>query len=140
MFDFRPAGYVIGLLVVVLGAAMALPMLMDIYDGNDHWQVFALSGFVTSLFGSSVALACATQGQKGLSIQQTFFLTTGVWLVLPIFTALPFWIGASQTTYTDAFFEAMSQHVCSIYLQKLLMRMLSSTLGRNACYRAFNNL
>ncbi len=108
MFDFRPAGYVIGLLVVVLGAAMALPMLMDIYDGNDHWRVFALSGFITSLFGGSIALACATQGQKGLSIQQTFFLTTGVWLVLPIFAALPFWIGASQTTYTDAFFEAMS--------------------------------
>jgi trk system potassium uptake protein TrkH len=108
MFDFRPAGYVIGLLVVVLGAAMALPMLMDMYDGNAHWRVFALSGFVTAVFGGTIALACATQGQKGLSIQQTFFLTTGVWLVLPIFAALPFWIGASQTTYTDAFFEAMS--------------------------------
>jgi len=108
MFDFRPAGYVIGLLVVALGAAMVLPMLMDIYDGNNHWRVFALSGFITVVFGGTVALACAMQGQKGLSIQQTFFLTTGVWLVLPVFAALPFWIGASQTTYTDAFFEAMS--------------------------------
>ncbi len=108
MFDFRPAGYVIGLLVVVLGTAMVLPMLMDMYDGNAHWRVFALSGFITAVFGGTIALACATQGQKGLSIQQTFFLTTGVWLVLPIFAALPFWAGASQVSYTDAFFEAMS--------------------------------
>ncbi|MBE9477379.1 MAG: TrkH family potassium uptake protein, partial [Proteobacteria bacterium] len=108
MFDFRPAGYVIGLLVVVLGAAMVFPMMMDIHDGVGHWKVFALSGFITAVFGGTVALACATQDQKGLSIQQTFFLTTGVWVVLPIFAALPFWFGATQATYTDAFFEAMS--------------------------------
>ncbi|MBL4749797.1 MAG: TrkH family potassium uptake protein [Amylibacter sp.] len=108
MFDFRPAGYVIGLLVVAIGATMVLPMLMDIYDGNNHWRVFALSGFITMVFGGTVALACATQGQKGLSIQQTFFLTTGVWVVLPIFAALPFWFGATQASYTDAFFEAVS--------------------------------
>ena len=108
MFDFRPAGYVIGLLVVVLGATMVLPMLMDYYDGNEHWRVFALTGFITALFGATVALACANQSQEGLSIQQTFFLTTGVWVVLPIFAALPFWFGATQANYTDAFFEAMS--------------------------------
>lgn len=108
MFDFRPAGYVIGLLVVALGVTMALPMLMDIYDANGHWRVFALSGFITALFGGAVALACASESQEGLSIQQTFLLTTGVWVALPVFAALPFWFGAPQVSYTDAFFEAMS--------------------------------
>ena len=44
MFDVRPAIYVIGLLVVALGGTMVLPMMMDVYDGNAHWWVFALSG------------------------------------------------------------------------------------------------
>jgi trk/ktr system potassium uptake protein len=108
MLDFRPVAYVIGLLVVALGATMVLPMLMDIYDDNDHWRVFALSGFFTVLFGGSVALACARESQEGLSIQQTFLLTTGVWVALPLFAALPFWFGATQASYTDAFFEAVS--------------------------------
>ena len=35
-------------------------------------------------------------------------LTTLVWVVLPIFGALPFWLGPDGLSYTDAFFEAMS--------------------------------
>lgn len=108
MFDFRPAGYVIGLLVVALGATMVAPMLMDMYDGDAHWRAFALSGFITMIFGGTVALACDTEGQHGLSIQQTFFLTTGVWMILPIFAALPFFLGHTHASFTDAFFEAMS--------------------------------
>jgi len=46
--------------------------------------------------------------REGLTIQQTFLLTTGVWLALPIFGALPFMLGATGLGFTDAFFEAMS--------------------------------
>ena len=43
-----------------------------------------------------------------MNIQQVFLMTTLVWLVLPVFAALPFWIGAPGAHYTNAFFEAMS--------------------------------
>ena len=108
MFDVRPAIYVIGLLVVALGGTMVLPMMMDVYDGNDHWWVFALSGLLSIIAGGSVALACANSNTGGLTIQQTFILTTGVWVVLPVFGALPFWIGATDARLVDGFFEAMS--------------------------------
>jgi len=108
MVDLRPIGYVIGLLVFALGAAMLLPLGMDIFDNNGHWQVFASSAFLTGFVGIALALSCANSTSKGLNIQQTFLLTTGVWLALPIFGALPFWLGATQARYVDAFFEAMS--------------------------------
>ncbi|MFV2034429.1 MAG: TrkH family potassium uptake protein, partial [Halocynthiibacter sp.] len=38
----------------------------------------------------------------------TFLLTTGVWLALPLFGALPFLLGATEARFVDAFFEAMS--------------------------------
>ena len=108
MFDLRPAIYVIGLLVLALGGTMFLPMLMDVYDNNEQWWVFGLSGLLTMISGGSVALACANSNTGGLTIQQTFILTTGVWFVLPVFGALPFWIGATDASLVDGFFEAMS--------------------------------
>lgn len=108
MFDLRPVGYVLGLLVSVLGATMLLPMVVDLYLQNGHWLIFAESALVTMVIGGLLTLACANAVTKGLSLQQTFVLTTGVWLVLPIFGALPFVFGATEAQYVDAFFEAMS--------------------------------
>jgi len=108
MFDLRPVGYVIGLLVALLGATMALPMLIDLAAGNGHWVVFLEAGLITVLAGGLTALACANGVGEGLTIQQTFLLTTGVWVMLPIFGALPLMFGATGLTFTDAFFEAMS--------------------------------
>ena len=106
--DLRPVGYVIGLLVAVLGAAMLLPMLVDLAEGRGHWFVFAESALITLVVGGVLALSCANSVREGLTIQQTFLLTTGVWLALPVFGALPFWFGATEAAYVDAFFEAMS--------------------------------
>ncbi len=69
-------------------------------------QTFALSAFITGLCGLVLTLACQSQNSK-LNIQQTFILTTGIWVVLPFFGALPFMFGTDMG-FTDAFFEAMS--------------------------------
>ncbi len=87
---------------------MSVPMLFDFLAGNDHWQVFLEAGAVTGLTGGLTAVACANAERERLSIQQTFLLTTGVWLTLPVFAALPFVFGATEARYVDAFFEAMS--------------------------------
>ncbi|PRY25035.1 trk system potassium uptake protein TrkH [Aliiruegeria haliotis] len=108
MFDIRPVGYVIGLLVAALGATMLLPLLLDLLSDNGHWPVFLESAFITILFGSLLALSCQNAVGEGLTIQQTFLLTTGVWAALPLFGALPFVIGATDASFTDAYFEAMS--------------------------------
>lgn len=108
MFDLRPVGYVIGLLVTMLGAAMLLPLLIDLGEGLGHWPAFAESAMITMLVGGILSLSCANAVRQGLTIQQTFLLTTGVWLMLPVFGALPFVFGATEARYVDAFFEAMS--------------------------------
>ncbi|ARE39324.1 Potassium uptake protein TrkH [Rhodovulum sp. P5] len=108
MFDLRPVGYVIGLLVAVLGATMLLPMGLDLYLGNGNWPAFFESALLTGMTGGLIALACANGTDERLSIQQTFFLTSGVWLVLPVFAALPFMLGVPDARAVDAFFEAMS--------------------------------
>lgn len=108
MFDLRPVGYVIGLLVACLGVSMTLPMVIDMVAGNGHWPVFAQAGIITTLTGGLLALATSNGVGERLSIQQTFLLTTGVWLALPVFGAIPFYIGVTNSNFVDAFFEAMS--------------------------------
>jgi len=108
MFDVRPVGYVIGLLVAALGATMFAPLLADLVAGNGHWTVFFESAVITILAGGLVALACQNGVSSGLTIRQTFLLTTLVWLALPLFGSLPFMLGGSELNFTDAFFEAMS--------------------------------
>lgn len=108
MLDMRPVGYVIGLLVAILGATMVLPMLVDLSEGSGEWPVFLQSGVITILVGGLIALSCSNGVKQGLTIQQTFLLTTGVWLALPVFGALPFMMGESELRFVDAFFEAMS--------------------------------
>ncbi|KAJ54208.1 potassium transporter TrkH [Actibacterium mucosum KCTC 23349] len=108
MIDLRPVGYVIGLLVAVLGSTMLIPLAVDLWTGNDNWFVFLEGAILTVLTGALLAMSSVSGMSGRLTLQQTFLMTTGVWLVLPIFGALPFYIGGPEMRAVDAFFEAMS--------------------------------
>ena len=108
MLDARPVGYIVGLAVMTLGLTMVMPLLVDVAEGRGHWPVFAESAILSVLVGALVALSCRNGVGQGLSIRQAYLLTTTVWAVLPLFGALPFMLGATQSSLTDAYFEAMS--------------------------------
>ena len=108
MLDLRPVGYVIGLLTATLGALMLFPLALDWAAGNDNWAAFAESAVITGLSGALLTLACANATGAGLTLRQSFVLTTGVWIVLPAFGALPLMIGAPGLHLTDAMFESVS--------------------------------
>ena len=108
MLDLRPVGYVVGLLVAALGATMLVSLFADVLAQNGHWPVFFESAVITILTGGLMAMACSNGVGQGLSLRQTFLLTSLVWLTLPVFGALPLMLGAPNASFTDAFFEAMS--------------------------------
>lgn len=106
--DLRPVGYVIGLIVAFLGVTMLVPMVFDLAAGNGQWPVFFQCAALTTVTGGMVALACANGTRKAFTLQQIFILTVGVWVAMPLFGALPFMIGATEATLTDAIFESVS--------------------------------
>lgn len=107
MIDIRPVAHPIGKIIAVMGVAMALPMALDWWDGNDHWMSFLEAGTITVAMGLLTMIA--TRGDyRSLNIQQAFLITSGLWAVLPIFGALPFILGDPHAGFTDAYFEAMS--------------------------------
>lgn len=106
--DFRPIAHVIGFLVMIIGFAMLIPFAIDLHDGTAHAQSFAQASLIAIAAGAGTSLATRNAKTKELSLQQLFLLTTLVWVMLPIVAALPFWLGGTLQSYTDAFFEAMS--------------------------------
>jgi len=108
MLDLRPVGYVLGLLTIVLGAAMLFPMALDLADGNRNWQAFAVSSALAIALGGSIALASANFDMRQMSVREAFLLTTATWSVLPMVGAIPFVLGQPDVSLTDAYFEAVS--------------------------------
>ncbi|QJE73994.1 TrkH family potassium uptake protein [Aerophototrophica crusticola] len=105
--DVRPIFYVIGSLLVVLATAMLVPMLVDLSTGHRDWQTFAVSAALTLFFGVLLMLTNRTRGIS-LNLRQTFVLTTLAWIVVCLFSSLPFMLSESKLGFADGFFEAMS--------------------------------
>lgn len=105
--SFKPALYVLGLLLTILGVSMVVPGLLDMYYGDVDWTGFFVSSAVTVMVGLLFTLT-NYQGRTQLSRRQAFLLTVVAWLGVTAFSALPFMFSRLGLSYTDAFFEAIS--------------------------------
>ncbi|MFK7944340.1 MAG: TrkH family potassium uptake protein [Paracoccaceae bacterium] len=105
---FQPVGHIIGRLSLALGLAMLPPALADWVDGAPSWLGIAVAALITVAGGGALAVLTAGDRSQGLDRRQAILLTVLVWVVLPIFGALPFMLGAPGANFTNAFFEAMS--------------------------------
>lgn len=104
----QPVFRLYGLVLIGLGLLMLLPMTVELYEHTKDWEVYAVSIVVTLFIGGVLYLA--NQGKKEISRQYIFLFTTTVWLVLPVFAALPFVLTPSgyHLDITDAVFESIS--------------------------------
>jgi len=105
VIDYRPILQVVGILLTTLAIAMFLPMIADLIEDNDDWQVFLGAGFLTLFVGMALFLTNRS-GATSLTVRQAFLLTTLAWVVLCAFAALPFAFAGVGLNYVDAVFEA----------------------------------
>ena len=106
MIDTQLIARLLGLVLCAIAFAMALPIIVDLADGNRHWQVFAASSLFAFFVGFLMTIAAGPPAQSTFSIRTGFVLTTLIWLLATAFAAVPF-VGVGLT-FTDAYFEAMS--------------------------------
>ncbi|WP_068301406.1 TrkH family potassium uptake protein [Pararhodobacter sp. CCB-MM2] len=108
MIDFRPVANIIGWLLVALGSIMLVPMCVDLAYNNPDWKVFLISSFLTVTAGGLLVMATSNAQSAGLTLRQSFLVTTLSWSVLPVFGAIPLEMALDHVNWTDAIFEAMS--------------------------------
>ncbi|MGH1398851.1 MAG: TrkH family potassium uptake protein [Alphaproteobacteria bacterium] len=105
--DLRPIFFIIGILISIMAISMSLPMLADLYFGNEDWKVFFLCIIITAFFGGSLILINSGPIER-ISVRQAFLMITLSWSALAACAALPFKFSSLDLNITDSFFEAMS--------------------------------
>lgn len=106
--DVRPIAYVIGRILIVMAILMLVPAMIDTGAGLTNGLDFLQCAILTGSTGGVVALATQNSLGRGLGTRQAFVLTVAIWVVVPMFGALPFHLGAPALSLTDAYFEAVS--------------------------------
>jgi trk system potassium uptake protein TrkH len=106
MSNYKTVFFTLGILQIVLGLSMIVPILAQfIYSEIDSG--FISSSIVTIIFGVLFFLSNLDHS-KNLSLQQAFLLTALSWLSVALFGSLPFIFSDLELSFTDAFFESMS--------------------------------
>jgi trk system potassium uptake protein TrkH len=98
--------FIIGILMVILGAFMLVPYIVQIlYQENSH--SFLSSAFITMFIGGLFVLTNIEE-KFHLNLQQTFLFSTLAWLGIAIFGSLPFILSNLNLSISESFFESMS--------------------------------
>ncbi len=106
MSNYKTVFFTLGILQIILGIFMLIPIILQIiYDEID--SSFFGASLVTIIFGMLFFLSNLDH-EKKLSLQQAFLLTSLSWLSIAIFGSLPFVFSSVEFSFTNAFFESMS--------------------------------
>ena len=101
-----PIVNVVGVLLIVLGAAQAVPMGVAVYFGESDWFYLGVSGIIS--LGVGVLMAIFSKGAPEISERDGFFVVTLAWLFAAAVGALPYVLTGTIGSLTDAIFESMS--------------------------------
>ncbi len=98
--------FLIGILLIVLGASMLAPYALQVIQEEGSHSFLAAS-FVTIFIGVLFLLANLEREFK-LNLRQTFLFSSLAWFMVAVFGSLPFLLSAEEFTFSEAFFESMS--------------------------------
>ena len=106
MSNYKTVFFTLGVLQVILGLAMIIPVIIQ-FIYNEFDSSFISSGIITIIFGILFLLSNLDHDKK-LNLPQAFLLTALSWLSIAVFGSLPFIFSDLNLNVTDAFFESMS--------------------------------
>ncbi len=98
--------FLIGILLIVLGASMLAPYFLQIFYKEESHS-FISASFVTIFIGILFILANLEKEFK-LNLKQTFLFTSLAWVLVAVFGSLPFLLSTQDFSFSEAFFESMS--------------------------------
>jgi len=98
--------FLIGILLIVLGASMLAPYVLQVVL-NEGSHSFISASFVTIFIGILFILANLEKEFK-LNLRQTFLFSSLAWVTVAVFGSLPFLLSTQNFSFSEAFFESMS--------------------------------
>ncbi|MDC3069321.1 TrkH family potassium uptake protein [Candidatus Pelagibacter sp.] len=106
MSNYKTVFFTLGILQIILGIFMLIPILVQFFFKEIDSSFFGAS-IITIIFGTLFFLSNLDHDKK-LNLQQAFLLTALSWLNIAIFGSLPLIFSEVNFSFTNAFFESMS--------------------------------
>ena len=106
MSNYKTVFFTLGILLIILGIAMIVPMGFQLIY-NEFDSTFIISSIITITFGILFFLSNIDH-LKSINTHQAFLLTALSWLSIAVFGSLPFFFSNLNLSITDSFFESMS--------------------------------
>ena len=106
MSNYKTVFFTLGILQIILGVSMFIPITVQFFYSEIDSSFFG-SSIVTIIFGTLFFLSNLDHDKK-LNLQQAFLLTALSWISIAIFGSLPFVFSSIELSITDSFFESMS--------------------------------
>lgn len=97
----------LGMLLIIESAFMAVPMIVDLFTGCEDSGPFLFSVVTTFLAGLALKTGIKPRSEN-LGRKDGCMITCMVWIMYSIFGMLPYILGSSHLNLSEAFFEAMS--------------------------------
>jgi len=106
MSNYKTVFFTLGILQIILGIFMAIPIIVQFIYGEFD-SSFVIASIATLVFGILFVLSNLDYDKK-INLHQAFLLTSLSWITIAIFGSLPLFFSKLDLTFTDAFFESMS--------------------------------
>lgn len=107
MINFRFIINILGKLLVVESAGLALCIIVALLYGEHDATAFAWSALITLVCGLTMCKAIKVK-DRILAKKDGYFIVTCTWILFTLFGCLPFLLGGSIPSIPDAIFETMS--------------------------------
>ncbi len=92
----------------IVGAALLLPFAVGCLHGEERAAIAFGVPMATSLLTALAFWYRQKGGVKTISVEGAFMVVGGIWIVIGLFGALPYYLSGATTTFTDAVFESVS--------------------------------
>ncbi len=103
---FTSITHVLGLLLIVTGTSMSLPVICSLLYGETDLLPLVASALIT--IGAGLPCWWFFRKRHELHMRDGIFIAVAGWFLVSSVSALPFMIHGSIPSFTDAFFEMMS--------------------------------
>lgn len=98
----------VGILMIILGLSMLLPLCCGIYYHDDSIFPLLKSIGITTILGLFLFFICKNPKTEFISQREGMAIVSVGWIVSSIIGALPFYFSHSFINFTDALFESIS--------------------------------
>ena len=107
MNDLKSSLFIIGNLLIFFSLYTFIPGIFDLINNGTDWVVFFVISILCLFTGLNISFIFKNKN-RDVEVLSAFLLTLISWVVLTLIGAIPFYLGTTNLSFINSFFESMS--------------------------------